>query len=446
VSGAPGIGDPYYPDLGNGGYDVQKYTLKLSIDPEEGGVNGSAAIEAKAAENLASFDLDFSGLSIDSITVDGSPAQYSRSDPELKITPSTPLQAGGDFSVVIAYHGEPAAIAPVSEADFASESGFKVGWTRAVNGAINVISEPNGASSWFPSNNHPRDKASYRFEVTVPDPWIVAANGSLVETRAGEGATTFVWVMQEPMASYLASINVDKYTVKKLAGPHGILIRNYFPPGYPESDAERFDRLPEMIEFLESVYGPYPFKEYGVAVADLDNPLCQQATTALEAQTLSVHCPASSMASDEAIVHELAHQWFGDSVSLENWKDIWLKEGMATYAQWLWLERGQELADLTLVARANMPHSDLDSPIAEPPPQSLYRFESYGGGALVFHALRLKVGEEDFFKILKTYLERFKNANAGTDEFIAVAEEVSGQDLRAFFDTWLYSTHLPGFP
>jgi aminopeptidase N len=142
----------------------------------------------------------------------------------------------------------------------------------------------------------------------------------------------------------------------------------------------------------------------------------------------------------------LAHQWFGDSVSLESWKDIWLKEGMATYAQWLWLERGQDIEDITAIARANLPHGDLDSPIAEPPPQSLYRFESYTGGALVFHALRLRIGEETFSKLLHSYTDRFKYGNAGTDEFMALAEEVSGQDLKAFFESWLHSTRLPKIP
>lgn len=403
-------------------------------------------MEANATENLSTFDLDFSGLTIDSVTVNGSTADYSRSDPELTVSPAGPLQAGKSFLVVVRYHGVPSGVQPVTSADFLSAGESSIGWTRAPNGAVNVVSEPNGASSWFPVNDHPRDKALYRFEISVPEPWIVAANGSLVETKQESGMTKFTWVMDEPMASYLATINVDKYTEKTLDGPHGIVIRSYFPPGYPESNAERFDRLPEMIEFLEGVYGPYPFKEYGVVVADLENPFCLQAATALEAQTLSVHCSQSSMAGEEAIVHELAHQWFGDSVSLENWKDIWLKEGMATYAQWLWLERGKELEDVTAIARANLPHSDLDSPIAEPPPQSLYRFESYTGGALVFHALRLTIGEEAFSRLLHAYTDRFKYGNAGTDEFIALAEEVSGQDLKAFFDSWLYSTHLPGIP
>ncbi|HEY5903858.1 MAG TPA: hypothetical protein VIU39_15000, partial [Anaerolineales bacterium] len=300
VAGAAGIGDLYYPQLGNGGYDAQRYTLQLSIDPAQGELSGSTTMEANATENLSTFDLDFSGLTIDSVTVNGSTADYSRSDPELTVSPAGPLQAGKSFLVVVRYHGVPSGVQPVTSADFLSAGESSIGWTRAPNGAVNVVSEPNGASSWFPVNDHPRDKALYRFEISVPEPWIVAANGSLVETKQESGITKFTWVMDEPMASYLATINVDKYTEKTLDGPHGIAIRSYFPPGYPESNAERFDRLSEMIEFLEGVYGPYPFKEYGVVVADLENPFCLQATTALEAQTLSVHCSQPSMAGEEA--------------------------------------------------------------------------------------------------------------------------------------------------
>jgi aminopeptidase N len=439
VKGAAGIGDPFYPNLGNGGYDVQNYALILSIDPATNQINGSTTIEAKSTENLSAFDLDFTGLAVDSVSVDASPAAYSRSGDELAITPSKTLRAGENFTVVVAYQGQPGGIPGVTSPVFLQA----IGWTRAGNGAINVLSEPNGASGWFPSNNHPRDKASFRFEITVPKPWMVAANGTLTQALDQGNETKFIWVMDEPMATYLASINVDRFTVRTLDGPHGIPIKNYFPPGYPDSDASNFDKLPEMLAFLETVYGPYPFDEYGVVVADLENPMCQTTGTAIETQTLSVHCPSPSMASEEAIVHELAHQWFGDSVSLENWRDIWLKEGMATYAQWLWLTREDGLERLTTVVKAQKFGGKLASPVAQPPASDLYRDESYRGGGLVFHALRLKVGEEAFFKILRTYLDRYKYGNAGTEEFIAVAEEVSGQNLISFFDSWLYSTDLP---
>jgi aminopeptidase N len=437
--GAAGIGDPYYADLGNGGYDVRQYTISLAIDPLTNEVQGSAAIDATATKGLSSFDLDFVGLTVDSITIDGSAATYSRTDHELIISPAGPLKNGQEFMTVVAYHGNPSGVRGVTSAQWLKQ----VGWSHAQNGAINVLSEPNGAAGWYPVNDHPRDKALYRFEITVPKPWAVAATGTLTETVDQGAQTKYIWVMDQPLASYLASINVDQYTLKTLPGPDGVIIRNYFPPGYPESYIHHFDILPEMISYLESVYGPYPFKEYGVVVANEENPMCLDGGTAVETQTLSVHCPSEAMASEDAVVHELAHQWFGDSVSLENWKDIWLKEGMATYAQLLWATRDSDLEALTRMVESRLIGYLPRAPVAEPPAENLYRAEVYDGGAVVFHALRLKVGDETFFKIIRTYLDRYRYGNAGTDEFVQVAEEVSGQDLQAFFDAWLESKNQP---
>jgi aminopeptidase N len=152
------------------------------------------------------------------------------------------------------------------------------------------------------------------------------------------------------------------------------------------------------------------------------------------------------MASEYVIAHELAHQWFGDSVSLENWKDIWLKEGIATYAGWLWDAKNDLTALSRIAEEARQNFQDSDASVAEPPPNNLYSNESYTGGALVFHALRLHVGDEIFFQILKTYAERYRYGVAGTDEFIAIAEEISDQDLKEFFDQWLFGTRMPEVP
>jgi len=200
-----------------------------------------------------------------------------------------------------------------------------------------------------------------------------------------------------------------------------------------------------MIEYFSSIFGPYPFDEYGVVIPDANNPFCD-ALGAEEIQTLSIHCPGGATA-ENIIAHELAHQWFGDSVSLKNWQDIWLKEGMATYAEWLWFtRRSADVKVMNRVVRIKMAGYVPTMQTGHPNADNLYGDEVYTGGALVFHALRLQVGDEAFFKILRTYLERYRYGNAGTDEFIAVAEEVSGQDLRAAFDNWLLENKLPDIP
>jgi aminopeptidase N len=437
VNGAPGMGDPYYPKLGNGGYDVQSYTIALDVDPTANTVTGSTTITANATESLLSFNLDFRGLTLDSVTVNGENAKTSRTGDELKVTPAETLEADKPFTAVVTYHGTPGTI---------TSGGLTgMGWSHGQSGAINVWGEPDAASSWFPNNNHPRDKATYRFEITVPDPWMVAATGSLKETTQNGDKTTFVWEMDQPMATYLASINIDQYELATQTGPNGLSIRNYFTTDLAPSYRSRFDALPEMIDYFDDLFGPYPFTEYGVVIAAEDG-LCARTQIALETQTLSLHCPSQFMTSEVVIIHELAHMWFGDSVSLENWKDIWLKEGFATYASWLWQAKDDPdgLSQIAKNARDN--YFDSSAPVADPGPDNLYSSESYTGGALVLYALQQEVGDETFFKIVQTFVERYKDGNAGTDEFITVAKDVSGQDLDAFFDAWLFSPALPELP
>jgi aminopeptidase N len=438
IHGAEGIGDPYYPQLGNGGYDVQKYTIMLEVDPEPNTVNGKTIIEAKTTESLESLNLDFHGLTVDSVSVNGATATFSRQEPEMTITPARPLSPGGTFTVEVNYHGTPT---PVKSQAVSGE----VGWFHNEDGTINVIGEPDGASTWFPNNNHPRDKALYHFDIKVPNPWIVAATGRLNKTILEGDHTRYLIELNDPAASYLVAINIGKYSLEEANGPHEIHIRNYFPPDYPDSRKDNFAKMPEMIEYLSTLYGPYPFSEYGVVIASPETDACAWAG-ALETQTLSIHCPIFEMSTEEVIVHEVAHQWFGDSVSLENWKDIWLKEGMATYAQWLWVTREKDLETLNNLVKSRMSGYFPHTPTGEPPIGALYRDEVYTGGALVFHALRLKVGEEAFFKIIRTYLDRYRGSYAGTDEFIAIAEEISGQNLQESFDSWLLDNKLPELP
>jgi aminopeptidase N len=439
VQGASGIGDPYYPNLGNGGYEVQHYTIILDVDPRTNQVNGSATITANASEYLGSFNLDFHGLIVDSVTVNDAQAEFSHNEDEVTIKPAQILEADKPFTVVVRYHGSPEMIK--IQAGY-----FEMGWSHVESGAINVWGEPDGAVTWFPSNNHPRDKATYRFEITVPNPWVVAASGTLKEAKKNGNNATFFWDMDKPMATYLASINIDQYELVTQSGPNGMTIRNYFPTDFPGSLRIGFNILPAAIDFFDDLFGPYPFDEYGVVIAELEG-FCEVTETALEVQSISLHCPTAIMTSEWVIVHELAHQWFGDSVSLENWKDIWLKEGIATYSEWLW-DSKNDPATLARIAKTQEISfsDDRTVSVAEPARANIYTNESYAGGALVFHALRLQVGDETFFKILQSYTERYRYGNAGTDEFIAIAEEVSGEDLKPFFDAWLFSKTLPDLP
>jgi aminopeptidase N len=430
------MGDPYYENLGNGGFDIEEYLIALDVNPRANTLDGSTTITANATERLGSFNLDFHGLEIESITVNDEPADFSRDGDELTVKPSMVLELNQPFTVVVNYSGTPELIR-------ATPIDIDMGWSHDGAGAINVWGEPAAASTWFPNNNHPRDKAAYRYEISVPKEWMVAANGTLKETKENGNKTLFVWEMDDPMATYLATINIDQYELVTQTGPNGLKIRNYFPVDFPAAERLNYDTIPAMIDFFNDLYGPYPFDEYGVVVASADG-ICADVALALEAQSLSIHCPVMSF--EEVIAHELGHQWFGDSVSLENWKDIWLKEGFATYSEWLWKSKNDPDQLARIVKNRDSMFFDTEFPVAEPSPLNLYTDDSYTGGGLVLNALRAEVGDETFFNILQTYTERYRFSNAGTDEFIAVAEDVSGQNLQAFFDEWVYSERLPDLP
>ncbi|HET9492940.1 MAG TPA: M1 family metallopeptidase, partial [Chloroflexia bacterium] len=400
--------------------------------------SGTMTLQARATRDLTAFNLDFDGFDISSLLVDGAPAQYDRNDAELSITPPTPLANGQEFTVAVAYSGNP------SGRD-GEGSIFERGWTRYEDGVF-VASEPAGAHAWYPVNDHPCDKATYTIIMTVQKPWVVAANGLLKATEDRGDRTTYRWEASDLTASYLVTVQIADFVREEQRGPNGLPIRNYYPRGEGgDNPGEVFNRTPEMIEFFNSVFGPYPFEAYGVAVADVD------LFFALETQTMSLFVRnflgggGGGFEGEATVAHELSHQWFGNSVSLERWKDIWLNEGFATYSQWLWDEHNSGASALQDQVRGAYRALEAAEPPppGDPPQSDLFNMGVYIRGALVLQALRVEVGDDAFFRILKTYAERFKYSNASTEEFIAVAEEQSGKQLDALFDAWLYDPDLP---
>ncbi len=435
-AGADGIGDSYYPQLGNGGYDAVHYTLELSIDPPSNTLSGVCTIEAQATQPLGAFNLDFSGLTIERVTVNGRKGDHHRDERELTITPYEPIRDGDVFTVSVVYHGSPEPALTVG-------AWFRSGWFQNRHDEVYVSSELSGAATWYPVNDHPLDKATYSLWITVPKPYVVAANGLLQqELRRGE-TVTYVWEAAEPMASYLVALNIAEYVIEVEEGPDGVLIRNYFPPDFPEASRAGIDQTAEMLAFFGERFGPYPFAAYGTVIVDMPG----YEFVAMETQTLSQHAEFEDALCESLIAHELAHQWFGNSVSLENWQDMWLKEGIARYAEWLWKEHKEGVEALDVKARrAYEAQAWSANPPGNPSPDNLFSKTVYDRGALTFHALRLRVGDEVFFQILQTYTERFRYGNASSADFIGVAEEESGQDLGEFFDAWLYADRVPAIP
>lgn len=451
--GAAGIGDPFYPELGNGGYDVGHYALDLAYDLATGLLEGQATITAVATHDLSAFNLDLTGLEVSSVRVDSAPASTTRRGSELTVIPARALPAGETFTAEVEYAGEPAA----------RDSGsapFRTGWTQGADGVF-TFSQPDGASTWFPANDHPLDKATFSLRVTVPSPAVVASAGVLEAVVEEEAGRTYHWESRHPTAPYLLPLAIGDLRMTEEAGPGGVPIRNFFDDDLAESRLDLFRRQGEMLEFFAGLFGTYPFEAYGALVVDAARP-----AGALETQTLSTFTVPSLRLGEAVVAHELAHQWFGDSVSVARWEDIWLNEGFATYGSWLWEEhvrgsaalrnRARSAHDLMsgrrFTAQGLSPEEAAEEaakrfpPPGAPHPDDLFNASVYQRGALTLHALRVEVGEEAFFGILRAFADAFRYGNATTDHFVALAEEVSGVGLEDLFQSWLYEESVPPLP
>jgi aminopeptidase N len=432
--GASGVGDPYYPTLGNAGYDVEHYTLELTLDIENGAITtATATIDAVATQSLSQFSLDFQGLTIDQVLVNGTEASYSRADGELTIEPRLPVAAGAPFTTTVTYNGTPEK----------GSSALTRGWWATGN-SIFVAGEPSGSEVWFPVNGHPIDKASYTIRLTVPKPYAAVANGTLVGVESDEASTTFTWEALDPMASYLVTFHAGPLVVERQTGPDGLPIVNAYPPDVSRSERAAFANVPEMIAYFETIFGPYPFESFGNTIADADFP------AALETQTMVIY--GRPAVSETTVAHELAHQWFGNNVSLERWQDIWLNEGFASYAQALWAEhtRGEavldaidrQVCDVLELAETNGLENRVQ--VGDPGPDRLLDGAVYGRGGLTLHALRLQIGDDAFFETLREWNARHHHEHATTADFIALVEQISGQELSQFFEVWLFNASAEG--
>ncbi|WP_345018282.1 M1 family metallopeptidase [Actinomadura keratinilytica] len=434
VIGGFGLGDPYFPHAGNGGYDVQHYDVDLTYSGRKGGeVDAAVTVNARAAQSLSAFSLDFRGPAISSVTVEGRPARHERDGQELMIIPPRMIPAGQTFTAVVRYAGRPG---PMPDGPLGT-----YGWIPTRDGAV-VLSQPDGAPTWLPVNDHPSDKATYSFRITVPKGLRAVANGRPGRVVRRGGRTTYEWAEDSPMASYLATVAIGRFRMRR--GRAGrIPVITAVDPKFRGS-AERVHRTTiKAVRWAEKMFGRYPFATAGAVV---DDP---QLDYALETQERPVY--AGFVPSEEFIVHELAHQWFGNSVSVRNWRDIWLNEGFATYAEWLWRERGERggrhrgTAEQVFRRYYRMPG---DSSVFRPPPgvpgrKDMFGFSVYTRGAMCLHALRRRVGDRAFFAILREWARTHRDGSATTPEFVRLSERISGRDLDGLFRAWLYGKGKP---
>ena len=433
--GAPGIGAPYYPYYGNGGYDVSHYGLRLRYQPKTDELQGTATIKARTTQDLSSFDLDFL-LDVSEVRVNGVKASFAHAEQhELVITPKRPLAKGTPITVEVRYSGVPST---------KSAYGFTT-WHRTPDGAV-AADEPESAWWWFPSNDHPSDKATYDVSVSVPKGTRAISNGALRSVSSKRGWTEYSWRQDRPQATYLATLALGRFDITTSRSGRGVPVINAYSADLGANDAAArasVERTGEIVDWLSNYFGPYPFATAGGYVPNTTTGY------ALETQTRVYYSPKqfAKGANPSVVVHELAHQWYGDDVSLKGWKDIWLNEGFATYAQWLWSEHeGQgttrQLADQVYSAH---PADDPFWKVApgDPGPDDQFDDAVYDRGAAAIQALRDTVGDHAFFRILKGWPKAHAYGNASVADFEKYAEQISGKPLAGLFDAWLYQPVKP---
>ncbi|NEW47005.1 M1 family metallopeptidase [Nocardia cyriacigeorgica] len=430
--------DEYLPQNGNRGYRVSRYELELTYKVAANRLAGRAEITAVTTEVRPRFAFDLSqALSVSKVLINGGKvAKYTHQHGKLVVTPQQRIPAGGLLAVTVQYSGTPRPVrGPWGE----------VGWEELTDGAL-VASQPNGAASWFPCDDHPSSKASYRISITTDTPYYALANGTLLRKQTKASQTTWVYEQSEPMSSYLATIQIGQYRKHRIGPAHGSVPMHALVPSRLRGNFDHdFARQPRMLEVFTEKFGPYPFEAYTVVVTDDDLEI------PIEAQGISIfganHCDGRRGA-ERLVAHELAHQWFGNSLTIRQWRDIWLHEGFACYAEWIWSEEsGGPTADqLARAARHNLARQPQDIIVGDPGPTSMFDDRVYKRGALCLHTLRLELGDTIFFELLREWTVRYRHASVTTEEFTDLAGHYSLVPLRSLWDSWLLAEPLPQLP
>jgi aminopeptidase N len=431
-AGSAGIGDAYWPLDGNGGIDVASYRIRNRYDLDSRRLAGRTVLQVAATSDLGRFNLDFL-LPVSKVTVDGARARHSRSDEhELRVTPDVPWTAGSTHRVVVHYAGDP------DEQKYAGERNWLANDREVV-----AMNEPHMAPWWFPGNDHPSDKATFDVSTTVERGREVIGNGTLVSRKRAGRTVTWRWRAQDPMATYLAFFAAGDFEIER-GTTDGLPWVNAV--SRLQGDRERKGSLralrtsASVVKGLEQDLGPYPFEVTGGISTGLPVGF------ALENQTRPTY-PALGGPAESLIVHELAHQWFGDDVSVARWSDIWLNEGAATFMEWRWLERegSRSAADILQESYDGRPARDpfWAVTIGDPGKGRIFDTAVYDRGAMTMQALRRRIGEEPFWRLLRTWLQQEAGGNATTQDFEALAASISGQDLTSFFTAWLRTPTKP---
>jgi aminopeptidase N len=430
--------DPYFPGNGDPRYRVHRYELALDYRPGPNRLSGTARINAIAGHSpLSEFQLNLADFRIGRVRVDGRQPHYTHRGGRLRIRPAKPLRAGAAFTVEVHWSGNPRPV---------GSPWGGLGWEELEDGAL-VASQPVGAPSWYPCNDRPADKASYLISVTTPSAYAVVVSGRLLTRTTKASTTTWVYEQSAPTSSYLVGLTIGKYQTVLLGVPEpGGISQHGHVPGHllPEFSRD-FARQPAMMELFQELFGPYPFEEYAVAVTEeeLDVPV--------EAQGLSLfgsNHVDGFRGSERLIAHELAHQWFGNSVTIADWRHIWLNEGFAKYAEWLWSERsgGRSAGQLAAAAHRSLASLPQDLRLVDPGRKAMFDDRLYERGGLALHAVRCALGDEAFFLMLRSWVRLHRGGTVTTQVFAEHVGRFATEPVDELVTAWVKQAALPPLP
>lgn len=422
--------EPFFPGAGNRGYDALDYDVDIVFEPESGRIKARTLILARAEIDLRRLSFDFRGPRIRKVRVDNRAARFRRRDGKLVLFPRQAIEAGSLFTVDVAYRGVPPRIV--------DPDGTPEGWNRTDDGVI-ALGEPQGTPAWIPCNNVPGDKAVFSFDIILPAGLKAVANGRRVQVARRAGRARYHWVERAPMSPYLAVLNIGRGKLVK-SRAWGRPAWTLIDPRLAQGSRPVLAALPEAIRFLSGVFGPYPFDSAGSLV-----DYAPDIGYALETQSRPIYAYVPDLTT---LVHETAHQWFGNSVGLERWPEIWLNEGFSTWSQWYYAERhGGRSAEAIFERLRRVPASNEE--FWNPPPahpgsaRRLFDSSVYVRGAMAVQALRQEIGTKPLLRVLRRWTAERRYGSATIREFIALAEDVSGRELDPLFRRWLYQRGKP---
>lgn len=436
MSAAPHAGsDPYVPRHGDESFEVLHYDLKIAYKVEGNRLEGDATLSCRVLVETDVLHLDLYGLHPQKVFVDGRAQRFTHLRGRLAV--KLPLAPGAELTVRVKYSGTPS---PVSTRHLGS-----AGWEELEDGVI-VAAQPHGAPTWFPCNDRPDNKATYTIALSAPPDYTVAVSGELQGKSRKGNAVTWSFEQTVPMATYLATVQIGRYRTLEHAGAP-VPVRTIAPPQLSAADLQgSFDAQPEMLTFFAGLFGDYPFSSYTAVITadELEIPLESQGLS-----TFGSNFVETEWESVRLIAHELSHQWFGNSVTLQRWQDIWLHEGFACYCEWLWAEESgvssvQAEVDKHHALLAELPQDDLQ--LSDPGPDLMFDDRIYKRGALTVHALRLHLGEERFFALVSDWLAEHRGGNVTTEMFLAHVRRAASEEAAALLTPWLFETELPACP